>query len=944
MLLVSPTAKVSARHAFFVLLFFSILFTIFFSPVLFYDSLLTPQGPGLGDGLLYHLTFFQSHKVLWDPLLATGYPMMADPQVMTWYPPSVLLSLIPGAWNAFVVSAYVMAGCFTYGYVYTLTESRLSSLVSGITYSMCGFMFAHLGHTAIIHAAVWLPLIVWSLECLRRKGTRGWLLVGSLAVACNVLAGHMQIVVYSLAVSAAYAIVMGWTAPVGRRRFYLLSICALLLGLGLSALQLLPTAELATLSTRTDFLFSDFISYSLPLKQIPLLLFPAAFGGLPHYGTTPYFGEWNLTELTGYVGLLPLLLAAVGFFVSRRKAVSIFWAAVGITAFLLALGNLTPLASLAYHLPVINRFRAPARHLFEAAFAVSVLAGFGAHAILKREVPRRLLSVTIAAGASVLGAGVLVMLSSKMSRYAFSKGVAHLDALPWSNAAVGAPLLVFLAAVGVMLYYSREPASPFRRGLLLAVLVIDLAGFGWFYSWHDFAAPKAVLNPPAAAAKYRDLLGASHQRMLSVRGTMAAPDEFPPNLSRLWDVPNATVYGPLTLSRLMQLSSMLQDGSIASTWKHADDQSLNVLAVRYVFLPGSEMIRDERGISWESENMDIWLGAGCDHPPRDAVKFNLPAPAQATALYLVSRLACAVGLKDGEEVARVLVRSADGTVQTESLLAGRDTSEWSYDCRIIKPQVQHREAVIYSSFPASMYDEPCAGHFYLTKLGLLDTRNISSIELQWTGRSGAMTLEKLSLLNESTGNSEAVGPLSINGSQWRFVEEAGGARVYENAEAMPRAWLASEMINLKPEEILLAIKTARLPDGRAFDPARMALVEDSFSLPAGSADTGKGASVQLTQASGAFLEARTSSEAPSFLVTSDAYYPGWQASVDGAPVPVLRADYALRGVQVQAGEHTVRFEFRPKTFYYGAAISALSALALTLFLIYPTMRRKYVKT
>ncbi|HUQ34116.1 MAG TPA: YfhO family protein [Pyrinomonadaceae bacterium] len=941
---VSTTTKASARHALLVLLFFSVLFTIFFSPVLFYDSLLTPQGPGLGDGLLYHLTFFQSHKVLWDPLLATGYPMMADPQVMTWYPPSVLLSLIPGTWNAFVVSAYVMAGCFAYGYVYTLTESRLAGLVSGIAYSMCGFMFAHLGHTAIIHSAVWLPLIVWSLECLRRRGSRGWLLICSLAVACNVLAGHLQIVVYSLAVGCAYALVLGWTAPVGRRRFYRLSICALLLGAGLSALQLLPTAELASLSTRTDFLFSDFISYSLPLKQIPLLLFPAVFGGLPHYGTTPYFGEWNITELTGYVGLLPLLLAAIGFIVSRRKAVSIFWAAIGITALLLALGNLTPLASLAYHLPIVNRFRAPARHLFEAAFAVSVLAGIGAHAIFKREATRRLLSVTIAAGAGVMGAGVLILLSSKLSRYALSKGVAHLDALPWSNAAVGTPLLIFTAAVGAMLYYSREPASYLRRGLLLTVLVIDLASFGWFYSWHDFAAPKTVLNPPAAAAKYRDLLGASRQRMLSVRGTMAAHDEFPPNLSRLWGVPNATVYGPLTISRLMQLSSMLQDGSIASTWKHAGDKSLNVLAVRYVFLPKSELLKDERGISWEGENMDIWLGAGCDHPPSDAVKFNLPAPAQATTLYLVSRLACAVGLKDGEEVARVLVTDADGTVQTESLLAGRDTSEWSYDCRTIKPQVQHREAVIYNSFPASMYDEPCAGHFYLTKINLLQARSISSIELQWAGRSGAMTLEKLSLLDESTGNSEAVGPLSINGSQWRFVEETGGARVYENAEAMPRAWLAPEVINLKPEEILLAIKTARLPDGRAFDPAQTALVEDSPALPARSTGTETAASVQLTQASGGFLEARTSSAAPSFLVTSDAYYPGWQASVDGTPVPVFRADYALRGVQVPAGEHTVRFEFRPKTFYYGAAISALSALILAVFLIYPAIRRKYAET
>src|SRR2546430_15644822 len=91
-------------------------------------------------GLLYPLAYFQSKKVFWDTLLSSGFPMTADPQVMAWYPPSLLLSLFPGLWNVFVVSAYVMASCFTYGYVYALTQSKLSSLVGGITYGLCGFM------------------------------------------------------------------------------------------------------------------------------------------------------------------------------------------------------------------------------------------------------------------------------------------------------------------------------------------------------------------------------------------------------------------------------------------------------------------------------------------------------------------------------------------------------------------------------------------------------------------------------------------------------------------------------------------------------------------------------------------------------------------------------------------------------------------------------------
>ena len=48
---------------------------------------------------------------------------------------------------------------------------------------------------------------------------------------------------------------------------------------------------------------------------------------------------------------------------------------------------------------------------------------------------------------------------------------------------------------------------------------------------------------------------------------------------------------------------------------------------------------------------------------------------------------------------------------------------------------------------------------------------------------------------------------------------------------------------------------------------------------------------------------RTSSPSDGFLVLSDAYYPGWRATVDGAETPVYATNYLLRGVYVPAGEH-----------------------------------------
>ena len=330
--------------------------------------------------------------------------------------------------------------------------------------------------------------------------------------------------------------------------------------------------------------------------------------------------------------------------------------------------------------------------------------------------------------------------------------------------------------------------------------------------------------------------------------------------------------------------------------------------------------------------MDIWLDSGCDHPPRDSVRFNLTVPFRATEVSLVSRLACSVSVKDGEEMARVVLTDLDGNVQTQSILAGRDSSEWSYDCPNIKPKIQHSRAEVFESFPAKMYEASCEGHFYVATLHLNSARAISSVEIQWTGRTGAITIEKLSLVDELSNSSEAISPLSINGSQWRFVEETGSARVYENLKAMPRAWLTNEVLQLKPEEILDAIKTSKLPGGRMFDPARVALVEDALSLPAQGVDSE--ALAQVTQYGNTFMEVETTSSLPSFLVTSDLYYPGWRATLDGAPAPLFRADYALRGVQVPSGRHRLRFEFTPKTFYYGLGLSVLSIVALLCFLAF----------
>src|SRR5260370_38790027 len=101
-------------------------------------------------------------------------------------------------------------------------------------------MLAHLGHAVIVHAACWIPLIIWALQRLRQQLTARWLLIGVAAVTLCFLGGHSQIFFYGLLLSGAYALVFGWSAPTGRCRYYLASLLVWFLGIGFAAILVIP--------------------------------------------------------------------------------------------------------------------------------------------------------------------------------------------------------------------------------------------------------------------------------------------------------------------------------------------------------------------------------------------------------------------------------------------------------------------------------------------------------------------------------------------------------------------------------------------------------------------------------------------------------------------------------------------------------------------------------
>ena len=63
-----------------------------------------------------------------------------------------------------------------------------------------------------------------------------------------------------------------------------------------------------------------------------------------------------------------------------------------------------------------------------------------------------------------------------------------------------------------------------------------------------------------------------------------------------------------------------------------------------------------------------------------------------------------------------------------------------------------------------------------------------------------------------------------------------------------------------------------------------------------------------------------------FVVMTDQHYPGWEASVNGAATPILRANFAFRTFRVPAGRSEIVLRYRPKSIPLGFAVSGAAIL------------------
>ena len=174
-------------------------------------------------------------------------------------------------------------------------------------------------------------------------------------------------------------------------------------------------------------------------------------------------------------------------------------------------------------------------------------------------------------------------------------------------------------------------------------------------------------------------------------------------------------------------------------------------------------------------------------------------------------------------------------------------------------------------------------------------------------------MEILNMLNvkyviqtDSTGNSIPIQNPKANGNAW-FVKNL---KLVQSAD---------EEMNALDK---LDTKNTAVVNKKEFDTKYKVFAKDSL------------ASVNLDSYKPNHLKYTSNNNNDGLAVFSEMYYEnGWKATIDGKETEIFRVDYALRGLQIPAGKHTIEFKFEPQVIQTGSTITLISCIGMLFLLI-----------
>ena len=530
----------------------------------------------------------QGHLPLWNPYLWSGTPLLGGLNAGSLYPFTLLFTVLPGvaAWVLNLLGAYWVGGLGLYALLRQFRLAPLASFLAALTYTFGGAMVGQMVHLPIVEGMGLIPVmalaqfrLAWALfgtgparadgEADRPAGSSPWPWVALLAATIGLIfltgeprgMAEAELVAGPLALWLACRRYPGTpVAPVRRAAYLAYSLVGAVWAVAIGAVQLVPGWAFITSSQRSAESFVFLAAGSLRVSWSTLLLVPDLFGGNGIGNQPTYFNSYNLPEVTGYIGLLPLVAVVVllgrsfGKRRDRRALEYLPWLLLAVFGLLLSFGEFTPLGHLFVHIPFYSKVRLPSRSLGIVDLAVCVLFAYWLDALLAgRAAPAVAPARPWRARAGVLAVPVATL---TLCAVAFAAPVALEGSFAYLHGAVNRGAEVrpwFVAqgavalAVGALLLGWRRLPPRWLKVLLVAVVFCDLLVFN-LSSATGYAPEHTPVTPVTSTAT----------AVFGTTGRFAIFDTTAQRVARL------TTVGQPDLNDLVKLPSVQGYGSLVA--------------------------------------------------------------------------------------------------------------------------------------------------------------------------------------------------------------------------------------------------------------------------------------------------------------------------------------------------------------------------------------------
>ena len=424
---------------------------------------------------------------LWNPYSYFGYPLLANLQSGAFNIFNLLMVLFGNikGWSMMIISQTAFSFLAMYLFLRNLKLDSKSSIMGGFVYAFGGFAVIWSQFASVGFSMVWIPLIMLCIESFARKSKLISLTLLPPIIFGLTSSGHFQSIVYGIVFSIAYYLYRSHNNKTLNQKNILILSFFFLLGFGLSAIQLIPTIELSTLSIRFKEVYIKNVNYGLlPLSEILKLYFPDFYG---NPATGNYWGSFNYQETVLYCGIAGIMAFVHCAFNYKKLGLYKFFFIVSLLSLTLAFDNSISKLIYIYKLPLIST-SAAGRIIVIFSFCVSALV---AHWISKIKFAsnKQLVRTNWPLLATTIMPASLIFWIRHVYQSNNQTGLLNSDII---NLSVSLRNLVFpfLIILSLLLTVFMTRKTKYFWYIVLVITAVDLFRFGWKYT--PFVPPSYV--------------------------------------------------------------------------------------------------------------------------------------------------------------------------------------------------------------------------------------------------------------------------------------------------------------------------------------------------------------------------------------------------------------------------------------------------------------------